>query len=128
MGKRKVREGPGVEGARGGDKILSRAPAVWGAWCEGEALIPEAVAWAELIPRDLIQQGCEIINTFRWGCDKTRPNSGLGCDVQQAQSREPEAGAAARKLLGAGGGGGQGSSQDMVGLGQKERGGGSGKF
>lgn len=127
MGKRKVREGPGVEGARGGDKILSRAPAVWGAWCE-EALIPEAVAWAELIPRDLIQQGCEIINTFRRGCDKTRPISGLGCDVQQAQSREPEAGAAARKLLGAGGGGGQGSSQDMVGLGQKEKGGGSGKF
>lgn len=71
-------------------------------------MIPEAVAGAELIPRDLIQQGREIVNTFRQGCDKTRPISGLGCDVQQAQSREPEAGAAARKLLGAVGEGGTG--------------------
>ena len=80
-GKRKRERKMGCGGEPGRSKALSRAPAVWGAWHEAGAVIPEAATWVELILRDLIQQRCEIINTFRRGCDKTRPISGLGCNV-----------------------------------------------
>lgn len=60
-----MREEGRVEGGWGGDRALLRA--VWGAWSEGEAVMPEATTWVGLMLRDMIQQGCEIINTFNRG-------------------------------------------------------------